>query len=246
MSDHQINLGSRNDLGSVCAFCGEASALRLDHIDMGSAENPTLNLNLELLCATCSTDKNARSSEAWLAALVQRFSGDGSLSAPDKCTPGHCKVLFPSAPEDLPAGWPQNIEGEVLWAQRLGPKLARIMNAPFTVKDLSFHDVVTLKDICIPEGVTDPCAAENYFQFESIAGHSGYGMIRVAFNEPTFELIDKVLRGARGSAYSWETGGGSCAFAVAQRVRLREMAQVLRGVTFPGFSIEILSSQPNE
>lgn len=211
-------------------------------MDKHSSADPEMCLNLELLCARCSTDKNARSPQEWIDALARRFADEGGRPASDDRPADSCKVFFPVGRADLPVNWPTNIEGEVLWAQRVGSGSARILNTPFTIRNLSLFDVVNFREICVPEGVTDPLAADHYVQAESLAEHSGYGTLRADFDEPSLDAANDILAGAGDSSYARETGGGACAISVLQDMRLREVAFALQNVNLPGFRVDVFST----
>lgn len=238
-----MDIGNPRDCeGAACAACGDVATLRIDHIEELSSASSDLSLNVELLCARCSVDKNARSSNEWIAALAHRFAGDEEeQGANERARPERCKVFCAIDSIDLPLGWPASIDGEVLWAQRLEARSARILNTPFALRPLALLDVVHLRETSIPEGVMDPEAPDHYFECDAVAERSGIGTLRLTFDEAALGIADDVLMETSGFARSRESSAGACAIALEQRA-LHGMANALQGIVFPGFRVHRLST----
>jgi hypothetical protein len=241
------DFGEPGDFIDKCAACGAATELRIDHIQELGATGAALTFNLELLCASCSADKNARMPEEWIGDLVERFAdgAHGVAVASTSHRGTRCKIFFPADRSvSIPWGWPSALAGEVVWAERVDLQSARVLNAPFVTRDVAMFDLVRLQEANIPEDVTDPSAANRYFQYHSTMKRSWHRTFRVSFTAPTVATTNIFYTQLEQFGFSREAGGGACAIDVPVESRITDFLAAAEVTTNPEISVEILSSEP--
>jgi hypothetical protein len=199
--------GSAEDFESLCVACGGPGPLRIDHNEAAGEPQADLIGNVDLLCARCSADRNARTSEQWIGAMVAQF-GDAGVDAPERSAT-KCKIVVPVDHSDLPAGWPAGIESEVLWGERVDAGSARVCNVPFATRNVALFDVVRVVPAELPEGLTDERAADFYFLFGAGVQRSERAVVRFSFLlEPPLEAVRLLYQLQHTAQCSRETAAG--------------------------------------
>lgn len=179
--------GHADDLQPLCFACGNSGPLRIDHNEPTTSAQADLIGNVDLLCAYCSTDRNARTSEQWIAAVVSQLR-DGT--APPERDRTKCKIVVPVDRSDLPAGWPAGIDAEVLWGQRVDETSARVCSVPFAARDIGLSDLVELKPVELPGDLVDEHASHFYFMCGGRVGRGGRAVLRCTFlSAPPLDLV---------------------------------------------------------
>lgn len=104
---------------------------------------------------------------------------------------GYEKIRIPDDVED-----PESDDSEWIWAKRLGNKLYRIENVPFTGQ-LNFHDVVRCQDF-----------PGDFSRITEIVSRSGNRTLRVEFKEETTaENAVDVIMELKAKKVFYERGG---------------------------------------
>lgn len=124
--------------------------------------------------------------------------------------------------------WPP-CERESLWAEKIGTRVARLLNVPYYAKGVAYLDEVNVRDLTLPNGMNSDDVDQNVFDFDSVSKHSGHATVRaILISERHRRNAEEAISRIERLGCRWESADqGLLAIDIPPEVDQRDVMEVL-------------------